>query len=114
MAPVMLSLFGIHRPIHCGLGRVTGDSMIDVGIYGGDYCLFDMDDKYGDGIFMLTMYGDTRIKRLHYRLAERKIIIASENRRRYPDPEVVSAEIAESGQLIVHGRVLISFHLIIE
>lgn len=108
--PVMLSLFGVHRPVQCGLAQATGDSMIDVGIFGGDWCLFDMDDRKGDGIFMITMFGETRIKRLYYRLAERKIVIASENQKRYPDPELVSVEAMETGQLIVHGRVFASFH----
>jgi len=112
--PVMLSLFGgIHKPVHCGLAKATGDSMIDIGIYDGDLCLFDMDDKKGDGIFMITMYGETRVKRLYYRLAEKKIVIASENQKRYPEPEVISAEVMESGQLIVHGRVFASFHRIL-
>jgi SOS-response transcriptional repressor LexA/DNA-binding XRE family transcriptional regulator len=109
--PVMLSLFGgIHKPVHCGLAKATGDSMIDIGIYGGDLCLFDMDDKKGDGIFMITMYGETRVKRLYYRLAEKKIVIASENQKRYPEPEIIPVEIMESGQLIVHGRIFASFH----
>ncbi len=110
--PVMLSLFGgIHKPVHCGLAQATGDSMIDIGIFGGDWCLFDMNDRKGDGIFLITMYGETRIKRLYYRLAEQKIVIASENQKRYPEPEMVSVETMESGQLIVHGRVFASFHL---
>ena len=108
--PVFLSLFGIHKPRHCGLAQATGDSMIDVGIFSGDWCLFDLDDKKGDGIFMITMYGETRVKRLYYRLADRKIVIASENQKRYPEPETITIEMLELGQLIVHGRVFASFH----
>jgi SOS-response transcriptional repressor LexA len=107
--PVMLSLFGIHRPAHCGIAQAMGDSMIDVGIFSGDWCLFDMDDRRGDGIFFITMFGETRIKRLYYRLVDRTILIASENQKRYPDPEKVSVEMMETGQLIVQGRVFALF-----
>jgi phage repressor protein C with HTH and peptisase S24 domain len=68
-----------------------------------------MDDRRGDGIFFITMFGETRIKRLYYRLVDRTILIASENQKRYPDPEKVSVEMMETGQLIVQGRVFALF-----
>jgi len=110
MLPVLYDLFGIHRPENCGICRVVGDSMTDITLSNGDWCLFDRVDRKGDGIFVISMYGETRVKRLQYRLADRKIVIASENARRYPEPEVVGADTVECGDLVIHGRVFSWLH----
>jgi SOS-response transcriptional repressor LexA/DNA-binding XRE family transcriptional regulator len=106
MAPVLYALCQGHKPERCGVCRVVGDSMTDVTLFNGDYVVFDRLDIRGDGIFVIGMYGEMRVKRLQYRLADRKIVIASENARRYPDPEIVSAEVIERGELNIYGRVL--------
>jgi len=106
MAPVLYALCQGHDPGRCGICRVVGDSMTDVTLFNGDYVVFDKLDIRGDGIFVIGMYGEMRVKRLQYRLADRKIVIASENAKRYPEPEIVSAEVAERGELKIYGRVL--------
>ena len=90
--------------------QVVGDSMSDISLFNGDWCIFDRVDIQGDGIFVISMFGEMRVKRLQYRLADRKIIIASENQKRYPDAEIISAEMATNGQLSIHGRVFAWFH----
>lgn len=110
LIPIVYDLFGLHRPESCGIVQVAGDSMSDISLFNGDWCVFDRMDLQGDGIFVISMFGEMRVKRLQYRLSDRKIIIASENKKRYPDPEVISAELASSGELAIHGRVFAWFH----
>ena len=110
LIPIVFDLFGLHRPESCGIVQVVGDSMSDISLFNGDWCIFDRMDIQGDGIFVISMYGEMRVKRLQYRLADRKIIIASENKKRYPDVEIVSSEMATNGQLLIHGRVFAWFH----
>lgn len=110
LIPIVFDLFGLHRPESCGIVQVVGDSMSDISLFNGDWCIFDRVDIQGDGIFVISMFGEMRVKRLQYRLADRKIIIASENQKRYPDAEIISAEMAANGQLSIHGRVFAWFH----
>jgi len=109
--PVIYRLLGSHRPQYCGLVRVVGDSMADLGLFNGDYVAFDRSDIKGDGIFVITMFSETRVKRLQYRLTDKKIIIKSENAKRYPDPEEVDHEAVLRGDLLIHGRVFAWFHM---
>jgi phage repressor protein C with HTH and peptisase S24 domain len=110
MMPVLYDLLGVHRPEHCGICRVVGDSMTDITLSNGDWALFDRHDIRGDGIFVISMFGEIRVKRLQYRLADRKVIIASENAKRYPDHEIVGADAIERGELRIHGRVFSWMH----
>lgn len=108
--PVLYTLLGYRRPENCALVRVVGDSMSDVGLFNGDYVLFDRSDNSGDGIFVISLFGETRVKRLQYRLADKKIIIASENSKRYPEPEIVPFDFIQDGSLLIHGRVFAWLH----
>jgi SOS-response transcriptional repressor LexA len=108
--PVLYTLLGSRRPENCALVRVAGDSMADIGLFNGDYVLFDRSDRSGDGIFVISVFGETRVKRLQYRLADQKILIASENAKRYPEPEVVPMNYIQEGNLIIHGRVFAWLH----
>lgn len=108
--PVLYTLLGARRPENCALVRVAGDSMADIGLFNGDYVLFDRSDTSGDGIFVISLFGETRVKRLQYRLADQKIFIASENAKRYPEPEVVPMSYVQEGNLIIHGRVFAWLH----
>jgi len=108
--PVLYTLLGSRRPENCALVRVAGDSMADIGLFNGDYVLFDRSDTGGDGIFVISLFGETRVKRLQYRLADQKIFIASENAKRYPEPEVVPMSYIQEGHLLIHGRVFAWLH----
>ncbi|WP_304223076.1 XRE family transcriptional regulator [Gracilinema caldarium] len=108
--PVLYTLLGYRRPENCALVRVVGDSMSDVGLFNGDYVLFDRSDRSGDGIFVISLFGETRVKRLQYRLADKRIIIASENTKRYPEPEIVPFDFIQEGSLLIHGRVFAWLH----
>jgi phage repressor protein C with HTH and peptisase S24 domain len=110
LIPIMHDLLGGRHPRSCGIVRVVGDSMSDLTLNNGDWAIFDQADRRGDGVFVISMYGETRIKRLQYRLADQKIVIASENARRYPEPETVPASAVESGNLVIHGRVFSWMH----
>lgn len=103
--PIVLNLLKGINPAHCGIVEVTGDSMTDVGLYSGDYAIFNRHQTDGDGIYVITINGVTRIKRLENRPIEKKIIISSENTKRYPTPEVLSYEQATE-MLIIHGKVI--------
>ena len=108
--PIMYDLLGGRQACNCGIVRVVGDSMTDITLNNGDWAVFDRDDRRGDGIFVISMFGETRVKRLQYRLSDQKIVIASENARRYPDAEIVGAQAIETGNLVIHGRVFSWLH----
>jgi len=110
LMPIVFEVLGAHKPEHCGIVRVTGDSMTDITLNNGDWAIFDTHDLRGDGLFVISMFGEMRVKRLQYRLTDRKIIIASENQKRYPEPEVVSVETLDRGDLRIYGRVFSWIH----
>ena len=103
--PIAMELLKGANPSSCGIIQVKGDSMIDIGLYTGDYAIFNTQDVDGDGIYVITINGVTRIKRLENRLIDKKIIISSENAKRYPTPEVLTYEQANE-VLTIHGRVV--------
>ena len=103
--PIAMELLKGANPASCGIIQVKGDSMIDIGLYTGDYAIFNTQDVDGDGIYVITINGVTRIKRLENRLIDKKIIISSENAKRYPTPEVLTYEQATE-MLTIHGRVV--------
>lgn len=103
--PIMLSLLKDADPAHCGITQVTGDSMTDIGLFPGDYAIFNTQHIDGDGIYVITVNGVTRIKRLENRPIEQKIIISSENAKRYPSPEILTYEQANE-MLTIHGKVI--------
>lgn len=105
IVPVLYDVIGYRDPKYCGVIRVCGDSMSDLTLFNGDWALFDRSDKQGDGVFVISLYGDFRIKRLQYRSSTKEIIIMSENRHRYPDPEIVPKKTLEEGNLVIYGRV---------
>lgn len=103
--PVVMQLLRGASPKTCGVLRVKGDSMTDIGLYDGDYAIFDTKQTEGDGVYVITVNGLTRVKRLENRVIEKKIIISSENARRYPNPEELTYEQA-SEVLTIHGKVI--------
>ena len=103
--PVVMQLLREANPKTCGVLRVKGDSMTDIGLYDGDYAIFDTKQTEGDGVYVITVNGLTRVKRLENRVIEKKIIISSENARRYPNPEELTYEQA-SEVLTIHGKVI--------
>jgi len=107
--PVVFEMLGGAPPRHCGIVRVVGDSMTDMGLFDGDLAIFDQSRQDGDGVFVISIGGSVRIKRLEYRPFERKLIISSENAKRYPNPEIITYEQAEA-LLRVHGKVIFWMH----
>ncbi len=107
--PVVLEMLGGANPKNCGMVRVVGDSMTDMSLFNGDWAIFDKTQIEGDGVYVISIGTDVRVKRLEYRPIERKIIISSENAKRYPNPEIISYEQAEK-MLSIHGKVICWMH----
>lgn len=107
--PIVYEMLGGSNPKDCGIVRVVGDSMTDMGLLDGDLAIFDRTRIEGDGIYVISIGTDVRIKHLEHRPIERKIVISSENEKRYPNPEIISYEQAES-LLRVHGKVICWMH----
>jgi transcriptional regulator with XRE-family HTH domain len=107
--PIVLEMLGGTNPRHCGIVRVVGDSMTDMTLFNGDLVIFDRSQIEGDGVYVISIGTDIRVKRVEYRPFEQKIIISSENARRYPEPEVISYEQAEK-MLMIHGKVICWMH----
>ena len=107
--PIIFELLGGALPRNCGAVRVVGDSMTDMTLFNGDLVIFDKSQTEGDGVYVISIGSDVRIKRLEYRVFDKKIIIRSENQKRYPDPEIITFEEA-SEMLMIHGKVISWVH----
>ena len=60
---------------------VKGDSMTGVQIFEGDMVIFAQHHISENGIYVISLYGDLKVKRLEFRSGEQKIFIHSENSR---------------------------------
>ena len=107
--PIVLEMLGGANPKNCGIVRVVGDSMTDMNLFNGDFAVFDRTQIDGDGVYVISIGADVRVKHLEYRPLERKIVISSENAKRYPNPEIISYEQAEN-MLRIHGKVISWLH----
>lgn len=107
--PIVLEMLGGANPANCGIVRVVGDSMTDMNLFNGDFVIFDRTQIEGDGVYVISIGSDVRVKHLEYRPIERKIVISSENAKRYPNPEIINYEQAEN-LLRIHGKVISWLH----
>lgn len=107
--PIVLEMLGGANPANCGIVRVVGDSMTDMNLFNGDFVIFDRTQVEGDGVYVISIGNDVRVKHLEYRPIERKIVISSENAKRYPNPEIITYEQAEN-LLRIHGKVISWLH----
>lgn len=107
--PIVLEMLGGANPKNCGIVRVVGDSMTDMNLFNGDFAIFDRTQIEGDGVYVISIGTDVRVKHLEYRPIERKIVISSENAKRYPNPEIITYEQAEQ-LLRIHGKVVSWLH----
>jgi len=107
--PIFMEILGISNPRNCGCVRVVGDSMTDMSLYNGDLVVFDRTKNEGDGVYVISIDGEMRVKRLEHRTFEKKLVIRSENQKRYPEPEVISYEQAMDS-LTIHGKVISWVH----
>ena len=107
--PIVLEMLGGANPKNCGIVRVVGDSMTDMNLFNGDFAIFDRTQIEGDGVYVISIGTDVRVKHLEYRPIERKIVISSENAKRYPNPEIITYEQAEL-LLRIHGKVVSWLH----
>jgi len=80
---------------------VKGDSMTGVQIFEGDVVIFARDHISENGIYIISLYGDLKVKRLEFRSGEQQIFIHSENARY--TMEVVSMD---SENLQILGKVV--------
>jgi phage repressor protein C with HTH and peptisase S24 domain len=80
---------------------VKGDSMTGVQIFEGDVVIFARDHISENGIYIISLYGDLKVKRLEFRSGEQQIFIHSENSRY--TMEVISMD---SENLQILGKVV--------
>ena len=106
---IVFEMLGGANPRNCGAVRVVGDSMTDMSLYNGDVVIFDRSQIEGNGVYVISIEGEVRVKRLEYRVFEKKLIISSENQRSYPNPEIISFEYAQEA-LLIHGEVICWVH----
>ena len=80
---------------------VKGDSMTGVQIFSGDVVVFARGYIDENGIYVISLYGELKVKRLEFRTGERKIFIHSENSR-YSTEEVP----IDNENLVILGKVV--------
>lgn len=80
---------------------VKGDSMTGVQIFEGDVVIFARNHISENGIYIISLYGDLKVKRLEFRSGEQQIFIHSENSRY--TMEVISMD---SENLQILGKVV--------
>ncbi|PKL20421.1 MAG: hypothetical protein CVV48_13000 [Spirochaetae bacterium HGW-Spirochaetae-4] len=80
---------------------VKGDSMTGVQIFEGDLVIFARGHISENGIYVISLFGEVKVKRLEFRAAEQKIYIHSENSR-YSTESVTM----ENENLIILGKVV--------
>jgi phage repressor protein C with HTH and peptisase S24 domain len=64
---------------------VKGDSMTGVQIFDGDIVIFAQGHVSENGIYVISLFGEVRVKRLEFRAVDQKIYIHSENPRYSPE-----------------------------
>jgi phage repressor protein C with HTH and peptisase S24 domain len=80
---------------------VKGDSMTGVQIFEGDMVIFAQHHISENGIYVISLYGDLKVKRLEFRSGEQRIFIHSENSR-YSTEEIPM----NNDNLVIMGKVV--------
>ena len=80
---------------------VKGDSMTGVQIFEGDMVIFAQKHISENGIYVISLYGDLKVKRLEFRSGEQRIFIHSENSR-YSTEEIPM----NNDNLVIMGKVV--------
>jgi len=62
LVPVLYDILDCRDPKYCGVFKVASDTLSDLNLFKGDWALFDKSDSQGDGIFLISLFGDFRIK----------------------------------------------------
>ena len=80
---------------------VKGDSMTGVQIFDGDLVIFAQGHISENGIYVISLFGEVKVKRLEFRSLEQKVMIHSEN------PKYSTEEAgADNENLIILGKVV--------
>lgn len=80
---------------------VKGDSMTGVQIFSGDVIIFAREYIDENGIYVVSLYGEVKVKRLEFRTGEQMIFIHSENSR-YSTEEIPMT----NENLVILGKVV--------
>jgi phage repressor protein C with HTH and peptisase S24 domain len=80
---------------------VKGDSMTGVQIFSGDVIIFAREYIDENGIYVISLYGELKVKRLEFRTGEQMIFIHSENTR-YSTEEIPMT----NENLVILGKVV--------
>ena len=80
---------------------VKGDSMTGVQIFSGDVIIFAREYIDENGIYVISLHGEVKVKRLEFRTGEQMIFIHSENTR-YSTEEIPMT----NENLVILGKVV--------
>lgn len=80
---------------------VKGDSMQGIHIFSGDVVVFAQGYADENGIYVISLYGEVKVKRLEFRAVEQMIYIHSENQRYSSESIPLNDE-----NLIILGKVI--------
>lgn len=81
--------------------EVRGDSMIGINLSDGDIVVFTRGIVSGEGLYVISLFGEVKVKRLEFRRSENIIVVSSENSQY--SPETVPLD---SPDLVVLGKVV--------
>lgn len=88
-----------------GAAEVVGDSMTGIQLYPGDIVIFAGGMVKENGVYVLSVNNEVRVKRLEFDPFNNKLVIKSENKRY--DPIVVPAD---CNNVVIKGMVIGWFH----
>ncbi len=108
--PIRCDILGTSHPKDCGIIKITENSTPDISLTSGDLVIFDKAKKNGDGIYVICIGDNIKIKKMEYRIFEHKILIVSENGKYYRNPEAVSYGQEEENIFHILGKVICYIH----
>jgi phage repressor protein C with HTH and peptisase S24 domain len=102
------SFLGIHKPENLKAVTVHGDSMIDARIFDGDYVLFDISNKLGENIFVVSVGNTLLVKRVVVDDVKGTITLFSANAAADYPPRIFSGN--ECEEVRIAGKVIAWWH----
>jgi SOS-response transcriptional repressor LexA len=102
------SFLGAHKPENLKAVTVHGDSMIDAQIFDGDYVLFDISNKLGENIFVVSVGNTLLVKRVVADDVKGTITLFSANAAADYPPRIFSG--TECEEVRIAGKVIAWWH----
>ena len=102
------SFLGNHKLENLKAVTVRGDSMIDAQIFDGDYALFDISNKLGENIFVVSVGNTLLVKRVVVDSVKGTITLFSANAAADYPPRIFSGN--ECEEVRIAGKVIAWWH----